>query len=41
MLGKTFDCGNKAGYVQANLIYGLQHPETRDSLKDCIKNLAR
>ncbi|MDO6512875.1 UTP--glucose-1-phosphate uridylyltransferase GalU [Neptuniibacter sp. 2_MG-2023] len=40
MQGKTYDCGNKAGYLQANVIYGLQHTETADSLKSFIKDLA-
>ncbi|MDO6592941.1 UTP--glucose-1-phosphate uridylyltransferase GalU [Neptuniibacter sp. 1_MG-2023] len=40
MQGKTYDCGNKAGYLQANVIYGLQHAETADSLKSFIKGLA-
>ena len=39
MQGKTYDCGNKAGYLQANVIYGLQNPETADSLKTFIKGL--
>lgn len=39
MQGKTYDCGNKAGYLQANVIYGLQNPETADSLKAFIKGL--
>ncbi len=28
MTGKTYDCGNKQGFLQANVAYGLQHPET-------------
>ncbi|WP_415905226.1 UTP--glucose-1-phosphate uridylyltransferase GalU [Neptuniibacter sp. QD48_55] len=39
MSGKTYDCGNKAGYLQANVIYGLQHEETANSLKTFIKEL--
>lgn len=39
MQGKTYDCGNKAGYLQANVIYGLQNPETAESLKTFIKAL--
>ena len=39
MQGKTYDCGNKAGYLEANVIYGLQHPETADSFKAFIKGL--
>ncbi|GGK77174.1 UTP--glucose-1-phosphate uridylyltransferase GalU [Amphritea balenae] len=36
MTGKTYDCGNKLGYLQANVAYGLQHPETADGLKQFI-----
>ncbi|WP_299178153.1 UTP--glucose-1-phosphate uridylyltransferase GalU [uncultured Neptuniibacter sp.] len=39
MSGKTYDCGNKTGYLQANIIYGLQHDETAESLKAFIKDL--
>jgi len=39
MRGKTYDCGNKAGYLQANVIYGLQNPETSASLKTFIQTL--
>jgi UTP--glucose-1-phosphate uridylyltransferase len=33
MTGKTYDCGNKLGYLQANLIFGLAHPETGAEFK--------
>ena len=39
MSGKTYDCGNKAGYLQANVIYGLQHSETAPSLRSFLKGL--
>ena len=39
MSGKTYDCGNKTGYLQANVVYGLQHAETAESLKAFIKDL--
>lgn len=39
MQGKTYDCGNKTGYLQANIIYGLQHPETAAALQDFIQQL--
>lgn len=39
MGGKTFDCGNKLGYVLANLHVGLQHAETREGLLETIKSL--
>lgn len=40
MTGKTYDCGNKLGYLQANIAYGLQHPETADGLKQFIQQQA-
>lgn len=39
MRGKSYDCGNKAGFLEANVVYGLQHPETKDSLKALLKTL--
>lgn len=39
MMGKTYDCGSKLGYLQANIAYGLQHPETEDGLKAFLNNL--
>ena len=40
MTGETYDCGEKLGYVKANIAYGLQHIETATGLKEFIKNLA-
>ncbi|GAA6150631.1 UTP--glucose-1-phosphate uridylyltransferase GalU [Pseudoteredinibacter isoporae] len=40
MRSKSYDCGNKAGYLEANLVYGLAHPETKDSLRALLKSLA-
>ncbi|WP_261844195.1 UTP--glucose-1-phosphate uridylyltransferase GalU [Aliamphritea ceti] len=39
MQGKTYDCGNKTGFLQANLAYGLQHPETAAELTTFIEQL--
>jgi len=39
MMGETYDCGEKLGYVKANIAYGLQHAETADGLKEFIKTL--
>ncbi|WP_417227620.1 UTP--glucose-1-phosphate uridylyltransferase GalU [Amphritea sp.] len=33
MTGKTYDCGNKLGFLQANVAYGLQHPDTAEGFK--------
>lgn len=39
--GKRYDMGNKFGILQAQIEVGLEHPETKDLLKDYIKNLAK
>lgn len=39
MQGKTYDCGNKVGYLEANIVYGLRHPETSEAIKSFIKEL--
>jgi UTP--glucose-1-phosphate uridylyltransferase len=41
MEGKRFDMGNKFGVLQANIEVGLVHPETKEQLKDYIKELAK
>lgn len=41
MKGKRFDMGNKFGVLQANIEIGLIHPETKEQLKDYIKELAK
>ncbi|MBV0934611.1 UTP--glucose-1-phosphate uridylyltransferase [Marinobacterium weihaiense] len=33
MNGALYDCGNKAGLLQANVAFGLKHPETATALK--------
>lgn len=39
MQSSTHDCGNKAGYVMANIAVGLKHPEIRDELKLYMESL--
>lgn len=39
MQGKTYDCGNKSGYMIANLRFALDHAETGEAVKTWIKNL--
>jgi len=36
MTGNSHDCGNKAGYLLANIAYGLRHPETAAALGEYI-----
>lgn len=38
--GKRYDMGNKFGILQAQIEVGLQHPETKDQLREYIKTLA-
>ncbi|GGO82609.1 UTP--glucose-1-phosphate uridylyltransferase [Marinobacterium nitratireducens] len=33
MHGKSYDCGNKLGYLQANMVWGLQNPQTGNELR--------
>lgn len=39
--GNRFDMGNKFGILQANIEVGLQHPETKDKLKDYLKKIVK
>lgn len=39
--GKRYDIGNKFGILQACIEIGLEHPETKENLKDYIKKLAK
>lgn len=39
-MGHRYDCGDKFGYLQAMLAYGLKHPEIGASLKDHLKQWA-
>ena len=36
MVGKSHDCGSKAGYMLANLEYGLRHPEVSEAIAKFI-----
>ncbi|MBW0436945.1 UTP--glucose-1-phosphate uridylyltransferase GalU [Lactobacillus crispatus] len=39
--GKRHDVGNKEGYLETSIEYGLNHPETKDDLRKYILNLAQ
>ena len=39
--GDRYDLGSKSGLLSANVIRGLEHPETRDELRELIKRLAK
>ena len=38
--GQRFDCGSKAGYLQASISFGLSRPEFRDELQEFIDELS-
>lgn len=40
-VGTRFDMGNKFGILKANIDVGLNHPDTKDELKQYIKELAK
>lgn len=39
--GKRYDMGNKFGILQAQIEVGLEHPETKDRLREYIKEIAK
>lgn len=39
--GKRYDCGSKAGYLAANLAYGLKDESIRDALRNQIEDLIK
>lgn len=39
--GERHDVGNKEGYLETSIEYGLIHPETKDALREYILDLAK
>ena len=39
--GDRYDLGSKFGLLKANVVKGLEHPETKDELREFIKELAK
>lgn len=37
--GHRYDVGNKFGWIETNIEYGLKHPEIKDELREYIKDL--
>ena len=37
--GERFDMGSKLGFLKANIVKGLTHPETKDELREFLKEL--
>lgn len=38
--GDRYDLGSKSGFLKANIVKGLEHPETRDELREFIREIA-
>lgn len=38
--GDRYDLGSKIGFLKANIVKGIEHPETKDELREYIKALA-
>jgi UTP--glucose-1-phosphate uridylyltransferase len=39
LTGARYDCGNKLGFLQANVAFGLQHPELRKEFRSFLKTV--
>lgn len=39
--GVTYDCGDKLGYLEANIAMGLKHPEIGEGLKPVVDRFSR
>jgi UTP--glucose-1-phosphate uridylyltransferase len=37
--GRRFDCGSKAGYLQATVAFGLARPDLRDEFLEFLRSL--
>ena len=37
--GQRFDCGDKVGFLQANVVVGLSRPDTAGPLREILKSL--
>ncbi len=38
--GRRFDCGDKAGFLEAQIAFGLQRPDLADAVRAMLKNYA-
>jgi UTP--glucose-1-phosphate uridylyltransferase len=38
--GKSYDCGSRTGFIEANLVYGANDPEIGEQVKAIIRNVA-
>ena len=37
--GKSYDCGSRTGFIEANLVYSLNDPEIGDHIKNMLKTI--
>ena len=37
--GTRFDCGDKLGFLQATVAFGLERPDLRDGLRDYLNGV--
>jgi len=38
--GRSYDCGSRLGFIEANIAYGLDDPEIGENVRDILKNYA-
>jgi UTP--glucose-1-phosphate uridylyltransferase len=38
--GKRFDCGDKAGFIEANIAFALDHPQIAKSVRESVRSFA-
>ena len=39
--GDRYDLGSKVGFIKANIVKALEHPETKDDIREFIKEIAK
>lgn len=39
--GRRYDCGSKLGYLEANVMFGLKHPETAEEFGQFLRGIAQ
>jgi UTP--glucose-1-phosphate uridylyltransferase len=39
--GRRFDCGDKAGFIEANIAYALNHPKIGRKVRDAVLAIAQ
>jgi len=38
--GRRFDCGDKAGFLEANIAFALARPDLRDQVRQIVRSFA-